>query len=49
MKRIACFMILASMGLSCFAQSNGLNSNNPTFNELEIKEQSNYIPVFQFC
>lgn len=48
MKRKACFMILASMGLSGFAQSNGLNSNNPTFNELEINAQSNYIPVFQY-
>lgn len=48
MKRIACFLVFASLGLSGFAQSNGLNSNNPTFNELEIKEQSNYIPVFQF-
>ncbi len=48
MKRLACFLVVASLGLSGFAQSNGHNSSSLTLKELEVNEHSEYIPVFQF-
>lgn len=53
MKRIACLLVLASLGLGVSAQTDSLTSTNSTLRELEKMEQEqskgkNTIPLFQF-
>ena len=47
MKRFACMLVLAVLGLGAFAQTDGVETNS-TLKELEGVNQSKYIPVFQY-
>ena len=48
MKRLACMLVLASLGLSASAQSDTLKPRNLTIGSLDNVKSSNYIPVFQY-
>lgn len=53
MKRFACLLVLASLGLGASAQTDSLTSTNPTLRELEKigqeQTKSNFtVPVFQY-
>ena len=48
MKRIACMLVLASLGLSTFAQTDSVKRSSLVLNNLEEANSSNYIPVFQY-
>ena len=48
MKRLACMLVLASFGLSTFAQTDSVRRSSLVLNNLEEANSSNYIPVFQY-
>ena len=48
MKRIACMLVLASLGLNTFAQTDSVKRSSLVLNNLEEANSSNYIPVFQY-
>ena len=48
MKRLACMLVLASLGLSTFAQTDSVRRSSLVLNNLEEANSSNYIPVFQY-
>ena len=48
MKRLACMLVLASLGLSTFAQTDSVKRSSLVLNNLEEANSSNYIPVFQY-
>ena len=48
MKRFACMLVLAVLGLGAFAQTDGVETNS-TLKELEeVNQSKKYIPVFQY-
>ena len=48
MKRLACMLVMASLGLSTFAQTDSVRRSSLVLNNLEEANSSNYIPVFQY-
>ena len=48
MKRFACMLVLAVLGLGAFAQTDGVETNS-TLKELEeVNQSKKYIPVSQY-
>ena len=49
MKRIACMLVLASLELCAFAQTDNVTMTSSTLSELEkVNSSSKYIPVSQY-
>ena len=48
MKRLACLIVLAGLGLGTFAQSDNQKSSNLTIGSLDNLKPSEYISVFQY-
>lgn len=48
MKRLVCMLVLASFGLSAFAQTDSVKMTSSALNTLDEVNHSNYIPVFQY-
>jgi len=48
MKKFAMVLVLASFGLSAFAETDSVRTKSPVLRELERNSHSDYIPVFQY-